>query len=161
MKIPDFIIEFLKSVHDISFGYNSIKFLSADNVAASQIGYSIDEKGILLTGENTGAWNEDWIVIAKDSFDDPIFVDASTPDGFVMVAAEDEEGWEEIEIADNLKKFKEIIDIIKDFTAGREDHTLLKANPLGDKERQAALTTIRKHNADSETWYWEDFLEKQ
>lgn len=162
MHIPEHIISFLRQVKDVSIGYNQIRFLDPSVIEAGQTGYSIDEEGnSLVTGEY-GAWEDSWLVIGNDRLGDPVFVDTTSKDGTVMIAAAGDEAdneWDPIFIADNLGTFHTLIDALHVLSADRNDPVALKVKPIGIEERQAFLKMVTKQNPGSDIWFWEDFLE--
>lgn len=54
----------------------TIELFNSEEIEEGQLGYSFDEEGQSLVGNEEGDWKEGWIVIGIDSYlGDPIFVD--------------------------------------------------------------------------------------
>lgn len=68
--------------NEIELEYESepmtIELFNSEEIEEGQLGYSFDEEGQSLVGNEEGDWKEGWIVIGIDSYlGDPIFVDSN------------------------------------------------------------------------------------
>jgi hypothetical protein len=161
------ILNFLKDVKNVSLGYRQLRFFNTKNLKEMQIGYSVDDYGNSLVYEKTGydwedehntnTWKKGWIVIGNDELGDPIIVDKSSSLLPVIHAPHGYGDWEtNYIIADSLENFKSILQSINDFSKNREYPTLLKENPIDEREKRAFLMTIKQQNPNIEyLGFWE------
>ena len=88
----------------------SIHLFSREEFEEGQLGYSIDEGGTSLTGNEEGEWKESWYVIGYDELvGDPIFIDISIERYPVMTAMHGEGEWEPKVMYWTLDKFLEAV----------------------------------------------------
>lgn len=87
----------------------SIHLFSREEIEEGQLGYSIDEDGNSLTGDNEGDWKENWYVIGYDELvGDPIFIDIKNKKYPVMTAMHGEGDWEPEVIFWSFNKFLDL-----------------------------------------------------
>jgi hypothetical protein len=145
---------------EVCFGYRCVSLVDGGALSDAQIGYAIGPQGEDLTGKAAGDWRVEWLVIGTDDeVGDPIFVDTSIEEWPVFTAAHGAGAWEPERIADSFVSFLHTLRIISDLASGRENPVALERNPLPGRQRQRALTDIRKRNAEAELRYWESWLE--
>lgn len=81
-------------VDDPEIETTSIHLFSSEEFEEGQLGYSIDDKGNSLTGNNEGDWKETWFVIGYDEdLGDPIFINIEDENYPVMTAMHGEGDW--------------------------------------------------------------------
>ncbi|MCU5663770.1 hypothetical protein AB3U43_28785 [Bacillus cereus] len=101
--------------NEIELEYESepmtIELFNSEEIEEGQLGYSFDEEGQSLVGNEEGDWKEGWIVIGIDSYlGDPIFVDSNDENCPVYKAMHGEGDWELECIA---KRIEDIIEKVK------------------------------------------------
>ncbi|AKR11802.1 hypothetical protein [Bacillus thuringiensis] len=101
--------------NEIELEYESepmtIELFNSEEIEEGQLGYSFDEEGQSLVGNEEGDWKEGWIVIGIDSYlGDPIFVDSNDEDCPVYTAMHGEGDWELECIAERIE---DIIEKVK------------------------------------------------
>jgi hypothetical protein len=88
-------LEIELEVEDPEIGTVSIHLFTREEFEEGQIGYSVDQEGNSLTGNNEGDWKESWYVIGYDEdLGDPIFVDIENKNYPVMTAMHGAGDWE-------------------------------------------------------------------
>jgi hypothetical protein len=161
MITNDKIVSFLREAEDISIGYSEINFISVDDIADGQIGYSTDAEGnSLVTGEE-GDWEEGWLVIGNDNLGDPIFIDTNDGNYPIFTAQHGQDEWLATPIADSLDKFKMILSDLKRLSIGRETPDEIEESPIPRNVLIRFFSTLKKNNNDVEIWWWEQFLENE
>ncbi|MGE6348867.1 hypothetical protein ACQKIY_16465 [Bacillus mycoides] len=89
----------------------TIELFNSEEIEEGQLGYSFDEEGKSLVGNEEGDWKEGWIVIGIDSYlGDPIFVDSNDEKCPVYAAMHGEGDWEPECIA---KRIEDVIEKVK------------------------------------------------
>ena len=142
-------------LEEISLGYTTLHFFSAEEYVAGQIGYSVDPNGNSLVGENNGDWKQTWGVIGfEDLCGDPIFVDIGAAQLPVYTAAHGAGDWNPTLIADSFEGFRKSLKIVREIAAGRENAVKLEANPIGVEEAGRALNSIGAINPNSDIEFW-------
>ncbi|MFT8320852.1 MAG: hypothetical protein ABF649_08105 [Bacillus sp. (in: firmicutes)] len=97
-------------VHDPEIETLSIHLFSREEFEEGQLGYSVDEEGNSLTGNNEGDWKATWYVIGYDELlGDPIFIDIENKNYLVMTAMHGEDDWEPEVLFSSLNEFLEYI----------------------------------------------------
>ncbi|PGU11145.1 hypothetical protein, partial [Bacillus thuringiensis] len=101
--------------NEIELEYESepmtIELFNSEEIEEGQLGYSFDEEGQSLVGNEEGDWKEGWIVIGIDSYlGDPIFVDSNDENCPVYTAMHGEGEWEKECIAERIE---DIIEKVK------------------------------------------------
>ncbi|GLV63496.1 hypothetical protein Bmyc01_21660 [Bacillus mycoides] len=94
--------------NEIELEYESepmtIELFNSEEIEEGQLGYSFDEEGQSLAGNEEGDWKEGWIVIGIDSYlGDPIFVDSNDENYPVYTAMHGEGEWEKECIAERIE----------------------------------------------------------
>jgi len=103
-------LEIEMEVDDPEIETISIHLFSREEFEEGQLGYSVDEEGNSLTGNNEGDWKETWFVIGYDEdLGDPIFVDIEDKNYPVMTAMHGEGDWEPKVMFSSLNEFLEYI----------------------------------------------------
>lgn len=101
-------LEIEMEVDDPEIKTISIHLFSSEEFEEGQLGYSVDEEGNSLTGNNEGDWKETWFVIGYDEdLGDPIFVDIEDKNYPVMTAMHGEGDWEPEVMFSSLNEFLE------------------------------------------------------
>ncbi len=157
MSSKESVLTFLRSVSDISLGYEEIAFIDPENFDEGQIGYRIDPSGNSLISDE--GWKEQWFVIACDSLGDPILIDVSYPALPVMSAAHGEGTWEPVIIADTLNNFQTIIRNLSSLAKNRTNPYDIEKSTISKVERKKFIAEIKNQNKHSDIWFWENFLE--
>ncbi|MBG9595940.1 hypothetical protein ACFVV6_20425 [Bacillus mycoides] len=89
----------------------TIELFNSEEIEEGQLGYSFDEGGQSLVGNEEGDWKDGWIVIGIDSYlGDPIFVDSNDENYSVYTAMHGEGDWEPECIA---KRIEDVIEKVK------------------------------------------------
>lgn len=101
--------------NEIELEYESepmtIELFNSEEIEEGQLGYSFDEEGQSLVGNEEGDWKEGWIVIGIDSYlGDPIFVDSNDENCPVYTAMHGE-GEGELECI--AERIEDIIEKVK------------------------------------------------
>ncbi|MGG5739628.1 MULTISPECIES: hypothetical protein [Bacillus cereus group] len=82
----------------------TIELFNSEEIEEGQLGYSFDEEGQSLAGNEEGDWKEGWIVIGIDSYlGDPIFVDSNDENYPVYTAMHGEGEWEKECITERIE----------------------------------------------------------
>jgi len=103
-------LEIEMEVDDPEIETISIHLFSSEEFEEGQLGYSVDEEGKSLTGNNEGDWKETWFVIGYDEdLGDPIFIDIEDKNYPVMTAMHGEGDWEPEVMFSSLNEFLEYI----------------------------------------------------
>ncbi|MBE7104382.1 hypothetical protein FT637_15390 [Bacillus cereus] len=90
----------------------TIELFNSEEIEEGQLGYSFDNEGQSLVGNEEGDWQEGWIVIGIDSYlGDPIFVDSNDENCPVYTAMHGEGDWEAECIAERIE---DVIEKVKD-----------------------------------------------
>ncbi|UNP76078.1 hypothetical protein MN033_22985 [Bacillus nitratireducens] len=90
----------------------TIELFNSEEIEEGQLGYSVDDEGQSLIGNEEGDWKEGWIVIGIDSYlGDPIFVDSNDENYPVYTAMHGEGDWESECIA---KRIEDVIEKVKE-----------------------------------------------
>ncbi|HDX9631689.1 TPA: hypothetical protein ROY30_005456 [Bacillus cereus] len=90
----------------------TIELFNSEEIEEGQLGYSVDDEGQSLIGNEEGGWKEGWIVIGLDSYlGDPIFVDSNDENCPVYTAMHGEGDWESECIAERIEV---VIEKVKD-----------------------------------------------
>lgn len=94
--------------NEIELEYESepmtIELFNSEEIEERQLGYSFDEEGQSLAGNEEGDWKDGWIVIGIDSYlGDPIFVDSNDENCPVYTAMHGEGEWEKECIAERIE----------------------------------------------------------
>lgn len=102
--------------NEIELEYESepmtIELFNSEEIEEGQLGYSFDEEGQSLVGNEEGDWKEGWIVIGIDSYlGDPIFVDSNDENCPVYTTAMHGEGEWELECI--AERIEDIIEKVK------------------------------------------------
>ncbi|MGG0203185.1 hypothetical protein [Bacillus mycoides] len=88
----------------------TIELFNSEEIEEGQLGYSFDDEGQSLVGNEEGDWKDGWIVIGIDSYlGDPIFVDSNNENCPVYTAMHGEGDWEPC-IA---KRIEDVIEKVK------------------------------------------------
>ncbi|USK36308.1 hypothetical protein LIT25_16180 [Bacillus sp. F19] len=97
-------------IDDIEGETISIHLFTREEIEEGQLGYSIDEDGNSLAGNDEGDWKESWYVIGYDELvGDPIFIDISNKKYPVMTAMHGEGEWEPEVMFWTFNKFLEAV----------------------------------------------------
>ena len=150
---------FISNAQNISIGFSEINILKLENIKKGQIGYSLTKNWKSLIGKNNGDWKKNWIVIATDDIDDPIFVDIEKSYLPVYTAEHGNGRWEEINIAISIENFGQILHDLKNLSIERENPNKMDKNPISDLELENFLSKTKNDNKGMNTEYWETFLE--
>lgn len=146
-------------LQSVSFGYRAVTLLNEADLAAAQVGYSVDAEQRSLTGSEEGDWKATWLVIAnEDQCDDPIFTDLAAEELPVYTAMHGQGEWQPELIADSFGGFIQILEMIQTIATGRGNPVELEANPLPVDEAQAVLARIAQVNPKSTADFWEGWL---
>ena len=151
--------KFISKAEDISLGYSEINVFKLENIEKEQIGYSVTENGKSLTGRKNGDWKKNWIVIATDNMDDPIFVDIEKQNLPVFIAEHGNGEWEENYIAISIENFSRILNDLKKLSVKRENPVQIEKNPISEVELEMFLSKTKDENKGIDLEYWEIFLE--
>ncbi|HZI57373.1 MAG TPA: hypothetical protein VFF39_11385 [Verrucomicrobiae bacterium] len=144
---------------EISFGSTTIRVYRPKELISGQIGYSIDQKGKPLSGDENGDWRNTWLVIGYDeTCGDPIFIDTAEEGYPVYTAMIGQSRWDPVCIAVSLAAFGHALSVIAIIAKGREYPVALEQNPLTQSEKDTALATIRKHNPGIDLGFWQTLL---
>lgn len=82
----------------------TIELFNSEEIEEGQLGYSVDDEGQSLIGNEEGDWKEGWIVIGIDSYlGDPIFVDSNDENCPVYTAMHGEGDWEKECITERIE----------------------------------------------------------
>ncbi|MDR6227366.1 hypothetical protein JOE21_003381 [Desmospora profundinema] len=139
-------------------GYGGIRFFALDELKSLQSLYLEKEDGV------NGRWNPAWIVIGvEESLDDPVFADQSESGYPVYTAIHGEGEWGPVCIAPSLIAFLQAIQVINEYSRGRENPISLEKNPLSVQEFQSlkmALNEVlcRDSNTKVDLEFWLDWL---
>ncbi|PMB02708.1 hypothetical protein CEN49_24940 [Fischerella thermalis CCMEE 5273] len=152
------IVEMMKKLpsRTLDIGYGGIRFFTVDELESIQ--------SLYLEKEAEGRWNPAWIVIGvEESLGDPVFVDSSESGYPVYTAIHGEGEWEPVCIAPSLIAFLQAIQVIKEYSRGRENPISLEKNPLSVQEFQSlkmALNEVlyRDSNANVDLEFWLDWF---
>lgn len=150
---------FISKAEDISIGYSEINIFKLENIEKEQIGYSVTENGKSLVGNKNGDWKKNWIVIATDNMDDPIFVDIENPNLPVFISEHDNGEWEENYIAISIEKFSSILNDLRNLSINRQNPVEIEKNPISETELELFLTKTKNDNNWMDIEYWKIFLE--
>ena len=150
---------FISKAEDISIGYSEINIFKLENIEKEQIGYSVSENGKSLTGNKNGDWKKNWVVIATDNMDDPIFVDIENQNLPVFIAEHGNGEWEENYIAISIENFSQILNDLKQLSIKRENPVQIEKNPISESELEMFLSKTKEENKGMDVEYWEIFLE--
>ncbi|CAH0335999.1 hypothetical protein FVB9288_01671 [Flavobacterium sp. CECT 9288] len=150
---------FISKAEDISLGYGEINIFKLENIEKEQIGYSVSENGKSLTGNKNGDWKKNWIVIATDNMDDPIFVDIENQNLPVFIAEHGNGEWEENYIAISIENFSQILNDLKQLSIKRENPVQIEKNPISETELEIFLSKTKEENKGMDVEYWKIFLE--
>ena len=151
--------KFISNAEDISIGYSEINIFKLENIEKKQIGYSVSENGKSLVGKNNGDWKKNWIVIATDNIDDPIFVDIEKLNLPVFTSEHGNGEWEESCIAISIENFSQILYNLKQLSIERENPIRIETNPISETEIDNFLSKTKNDNKGMDIEYWEIFLE--
>jgi hypothetical protein len=147
------------SFRSINFGQNVLNIARSQDFENWQSGARVDGSGKSLISGNENGWQEQWYVIAKDSLDDPHFIDLS--DGKVYTAIHEAGDWFPVPIADNFEHYFEILKTLKELSSGRDTPAKMENNPLTEDQIDHLLETIQSGTeADEEYHYWEYWLDE-
>lgn len=85
-----------------------------DDFEKMQLGYRINPltQKTLIDNDTTTGWQAHWYVIAQNELGDPFFVDLAIKNYPVYTAVHGRGGWKAIEVSENLKTFKEVLNRI-------------------------------------------------
>jgi hypothetical protein len=150
---------FISKAEDISIGYRELNIFKLENIEKEQIGYSVTENGKSLVGNKNGDWKKNWIVIATDNMDDPIFVDTENPNLPVFISEHDNGEWEENYIAISIEKFSSILNDLRNLSINRQNPVEIERNPISETELELFLTKTKNDNNWMDIEYWKIFLE--
>lgn len=150
---------FISKAEDISIGYSEINIFKLENIEKEQIGYSVTKNGKSLVGNKKGDWKKNWIVIATDNMDDPIFVDIENPNLPVFISEHGNEEWEKKFIAISIEKFSSILNDLKNLSINRQNPVEIEKNPISETELELFLTKTKNDNNWMDIEYWGTFLE--
>lgn len=147
------------SFKSINFGHNVLNLAKSKDFENWQSGSRVSTSGeSLISGKESG-WQEQWYVIAKDSLEDPHFVDLSS--GRVYTAIKEEGDWFPVPVADDLQHYMEILNTLKELSSGRETPDKLENNPLTNDQVDQLQETIQSGvEEDEEYHYWEYWLDE-
>ncbi|WP_269236351.1 hypothetical protein [Flavobacterium flavigenum] len=151
--------KFISKAEDISIGYSEINIFKLESIEKEQIGDSITENGKSLVGNKKGDWKENWIVIANDNMDDPIFVDIENPNLPVFISQHGNGEWEENYIAISIENFLSILNDLRILSINRQNPAEIKKNPISETELELFLTKTKNDNHWMDIEYWALFLE--
>ncbi|HEU4790733.1 MAG TPA: hypothetical protein VFS71_13690 [Flavobacterium sp.] len=151
--------KFISKAEDISIGYSEINIFKLENIEKEQIGYSVTENGKSLVGNKSGDWKKNWIVIATDNMDDPIFVDIENPNLPVFISEHGNGEWEQNYIAISIEKFSSILSDLRNLSINRQNPVEIEKNPISETELELFLTKTKNDNNWMDIEYWEIFLE--
>ena len=152
---------FMSKAEDISLGYSEINIFKLENIEKEQIGYSVTENGKSLAGNKNGDWKKNWIVIAKDNLDDPIFVDIENQSLPVFFAEHGNGDWEKNSIAISIENFSQILTDLKKLSIKRENPVNIEKNPIPEAEIEMFLSKTKENNKGMDIEYWEIFLDNE
>lgn len=144
----------------VSLGSSTVYLFKDEEIATAQIGYSTDEEGNPLTGEDEGDWKESWLVIAyEDLCGDPIFIDTQEKGFPVYTAVHGEGSWEPVKIATSFSNFEKALSYMIELSKDRENPVNLENNPISEMEKESVLKRIRSDNEGLCADFWLDWLE--
>jgi hypothetical protein len=150
---------FLSNAENISLGYSEINIFTLENIEKQQVGYSVNENGKSLVGNKSGDWKKNWIVIATDNMDDPIFVDIENQNLPVFIAEHGNGDWEENYIAISIENFSRILNDLQQLSIKRANPVQIEENPISETELEMFLSKTKDENKGMDVEYWEIFLE--
>lgn len=163
MKMPDRYREVFAGLpkSEVSFGSGGIKLFSASEFEGGQVGYSVAPDGKPLCGDETGAWQSNWIVVGYETgCGDPLFIDTGASELPVFTAMHGEGAWVPVEVAISVKAFAKCVEEFSRISVGRSNPAEHEANPVGDEERVAFLHSIAQANQTNDApEFWEVLLE--
>ena len=144
LNVPKQYLDLISALPDreVSYGSGGIALLGPADLEQGQTGYRTDAGGQSLTGKGEGAWQEDWLVIGRETaYGDPIFLSTQAPYP-VMTAAPDEGVWHPSLVAPTLEAFRECLSLFRELARGRENPAALAANPLGHLDAATYIAQI-------------------
>lgn len=147
------------SFRSINFGHNVLNIAKSGDFENWQQGIRVDETGKTLISGKENGWQAQWYVIAKDSLEDPHFVDLN--DGKVYTAIYEAGDWFPVPIADDFEHYIKILKTLKDFSAGRDTPAKFENNPLTEEQVDHLQETIQSDSEEDEEYhYWEYWLDE-
>jgi hypothetical protein len=145
---------------EIQLGCGGMQFFTPEQLQDGQLGYSINQEGQSLVGNQEGDWRINWVVIGNESCcGDPIFVDTADNKLPVYSAPHGMGEWEPELIATSFDNFIEIIKLLMPISQGREDPVALEKNPLTDEDKENLLSQIMDINNGIDGSFWAVFME--
>jgi len=151
------ILNTIKS--EISLGSAIIHVYQPHEIRSGQVGYSVSTTGKPLSGDRSGDWQKEWLVIGYDgTCGDPLFIDTSKEEYPVYTAMTGKGRWDPIPIAISLQGFANALSAVAALAKGRENPAALEQNPITISEKNIALAIIRQQNPDIEISFWDTLL---
>ena len=91
-------------------GESSFVLYEVDELAEAQIGYAVGVDDDDLTGEAPGQWRPLWLVVGEEEYGrDTLLVDLGDGRLPVLLAAEDDDGWAPIELAESFAQLAALL----------------------------------------------------
>lgn len=160
MILPSEIKSFIQSIIDLSIGYRDINFIILEELERPDVQSAFDIINTSLTAEQIKEWPPEWILIAFTDLGDPICIDSFSPSMCVLTVPPSGAG-EPYIIADSLRNFKLILQLLKKVSINRDCPTNLEANPIFQDELENVLDTIKQQNPFCEMHFWGSFLNNE
>ena len=156
-------LEYLLScniITEVFFGSQGFSIVDHKRLNEIQLGYSRHPDGTELSGEESGDWLKEWIVIGTDTeIGDPFFVDSSDPELPVFTAMHGCGEWESETVSVSLPAFLKSLDYLQSLSKQKyailepNEETITDPNELEKIEKRLAELS---GNDD----FWEAFFEQ-
>ncbi len=103
-------------------------FRNMEQIQAAQIGFSVDEQGSSLCGEQPGQWQSHWLIVARDTeLGDPYFIDTSDESLPVLTGFYGDSGWQAEYVARSLAGFYQCMALL--YQQGKQTDAVFVAEP--------------------------------